>query len=57
VYHAGLKFAVQVADVGDQLIEAIPTASPSQWEALFGAGPALTPIQPPGLPQPAPGYS
>ena len=57
VYHAGLKFAVQVADVGDQVIEAIPTASSTQWEALFGAGPTLTPIQPPGLPQPVPGYS
>jgi hypothetical protein len=57
VYHAGLKFAVQVADIGDQVIEAIPTASSTQWEALFGAGPALRPVLPPGLPEPVPGYS
>ena len=57
LYHGGLKFAIQTADIGDQVIEAIPTASSAQWEALFGAAPALRPVLPSGLPEPFPGYS
>jgi hypothetical protein len=43
--------------MGDQVIEAIPTASPVQWEALFGAAPAFSPVVPPSRPDPIPGYS
>ena len=57
VYHAGSKFTLSLADLGDQVIEAIPTASASQWEALFGSTPDLAPVQPPRDPQPFPGYS
>jgi hypothetical protein len=71
LYHNGLKFAVQLAEMGDQAIGAIPTATSSQWDALFagdtvlkaapsgaGAGPAghLEPL-PPRQPEPFPGYS
>jgi hypothetical protein len=65
LYHGGLKFAVQVADLGDQVMEAIPTASSTQWETLFGtlpSGPGSGPAgrlepAPPGQPVPFPGYS
>jgi hypothetical protein len=57
VYHGGLKFTVHVAELGDEVIEAIPTAQPAQWEALFGAVPAPRPGLPPGVPEPFPGYS
>jgi hypothetical protein len=71
LYHNGLKFAVQLAEMGDHVIGAIPTATSSQWDALFagdtvlnivpsgaGAGPAdhVEPL-PPGQPEPLPGYS
>jgi hypothetical protein len=32
VYHAGSKFALSLADLGDQVIEAIPTASANEWQ-------------------------
>ena len=35
VYHDGAKFAVDVADIGDGLIDAIPTATRSQWDSMF----------------------
>jgi hypothetical protein len=57
VYHDGLKFAVQIADLGDGPIDAIPTASAAQWEGLFGAVPVLRPVPPSGVPEPFPGYS
>jgi hypothetical protein len=57
LYHGGLKFTAPVAEMGDQVIEAIPTASPVQWEALFGAAPAFSPVVPPSRPDPIPGYS
>jgi hypothetical protein len=57
VYHAGAKFALSLADLGDQVIEAIPTASASQWTALFDSTPTLAPVQPSRNPQPFPGYS
>jgi threonine/homoserine/homoserine lactone efflux protein len=71
LYHNGLRFAVQLDEIGDQVVGAIPTATSSQWDALFagdtvfkaapsgaGAGPAghLEPV-PPGQPEPFPGYS
>jgi hypothetical protein len=70
VYHGGMKFSVQVADLGDAVIQAIPSASADQWEDWFtrtlpGAprvAPQSSPAgeQAPTLPsQPAPfpGYS
>ena len=56
VYHDGLKYEVESADVGDQLTGAIPTASVAQWQAFFTIGPAVTPVVP-AIPQPFPGYS
>jgi hypothetical protein len=57
VYHAGLKFAVQVADLGDTVIDAIPVATADEWAALFSAAPTLRPFPFPRNPQPFPGYS
>jgi hypothetical protein len=62
----GLKFAVQVADLSDAVIQAIPTASPDQWDGWFSGPPPFTPAgapageyapAPPGHPVPLPGYS
>jgi hypothetical protein len=39
VYHAGVKFPVQLADMGDQVLGAIPRATSSQWDTLFGGSP------------------
>jgi hypothetical protein len=70
LYHAGRKFPVQVADLGDPVIEAIPTASPDQWDGLFTGTLSVTPAGAPqqapagentpallGQPAPFPGYS
>jgi hypothetical protein len=57
LYHGGLKFVVQVADLGDPVIEAIPAASSEQWDALLGAAPGPRPALPPTAPTPFPGYS
>jgi hypothetical protein len=57
VVHGGLKFAVQVAEISDPVIEAIPTASSSQWEALFANTSNVAPVLPSRNPQPFPGYS
>jgi hypothetical protein len=57
VYHAGSKFTLSLADLGDQVIEAIPTASASQWMALFDNTTTLAPVEPTRNPQPFPGYS
>ena len=54
LYHGRLEFAVQMAEVGDQIIAVIPTASSVQWDALFGAPPALTTPLPPDLPDTVP---
>jgi len=35
VYHDGVKFTVQPASTGDQLIDAIPTASEIEWSSFF----------------------
>ena len=55
LYHGGLKFTLQLAEVGDRVIEAIPGASPSQWDALLGGVPGAKPL-PPSNP-PFPGHS
>ena len=46
VYHDGMKFAVQLASTGDQVIAAIPDASEAQWDSLFLETPAETPAAP-----------
>jgi len=70
VYHGGFKFPVQVADLGDEVIQAIPTASMNQWANLFIDTRPVTPAGAsqhapageytpalPGQPVPFPGYS
>jgi hypothetical protein len=57
VYHEGVKFRLEVAEMGDQLIEAIPTASLIQWNALFGSTATVKQLPPPVNPEPFPGYS
>jgi hypothetical protein len=58
VYHAGAKFKLELAEMGDRVIDSIPTASSSQWEALFfGGTPAVKLLPPPINPEPFPGYS
>jgi hypothetical protein len=37
VYHDGLKFTVQSASTGDSVIDAIPTASETDWSSFFTA--------------------
>jgi hypothetical protein len=57
VYHQGTKYALQTVDLGDRVLDAIPTASATQWDALFASGgsPEFRPIVP--APQAVPGYS
>jgi len=57
LYHAGHRFGVQVAGLGDAVIEAIPVANVDEWNALFNAAPAPAPLPPPRNPEPFPGYS
>jgi hypothetical protein len=57
VYHGGLKYGVQLAELGDQVIDAIPAATPDQWATFFGAAPGLRPLPLPRNPEPFPGYS
>jgi len=57
VYHGGLKFVVQIAELGDQVIDAIPAASVNQWETFFNMAPVLRPLPLPQNPEPFPGYS
>jgi hypothetical protein len=57
VYHGGVKFRLELAEMGDPVIEAIPTASLSQWNALFGSIPAVKQLPPPVNPEPCPGHS
>jgi hypothetical protein len=54
VYHNELEFAIQRADVGDEVIDAIPAASPSQWTDLFTGSPGVRPVRPTGVPEPFP---
>ncbi len=35
LYHNGVKFLLAPADVGDGVIDAIPTATPDQWNTMF----------------------
>jgi len=51
LYHDGFKFPVQVAELGDAVIQAIPTAAPERWLSVFTETPAVAPA---GAPQPAP---
>jgi hypothetical protein len=53
IYHAGHRYGVQVAEVGDAVIEAIPVANVDEWNALFDAAPLPLPRNP----EPFPGYS
>jgi hypothetical protein len=57
VFHAGSKFAVSLVDLGDQVIDAIPTASSRQWDSLFASTPDGATNSPPVSPEPVPGYS
>jgi hypothetical protein len=57
LYHAGLKFAVQVADVGDGVIDVIPAASQFDWQTWLGDTPGAPRISPPVREQPAPANS
>ncbi len=57
LYHAGLKFTLEVADVGDRVIDAIPTASQLDWQTLITDTPDVPHISPPGREQPAPANS
>jgi hypothetical protein len=53
VFHDGLKFSVESADVGDRMIDAIPNATSTQWKALFSGGQSVSPVAPP---EPFPGH-
>ena|SRR5215216_2778086 len=57
LYHNGVKFAVEVVSLGDQVIDAIPNATLSQWEVLFREGSQFKPKLPNRNPEPFPGYS
>jgi hypothetical protein len=57
VYQGGVKFQLQLAEVGDRMIDAIPSASVVQWEGLFTGQSGSRPPAPATLPQPFPGYS
>jgi hypothetical protein len=70
LYHEGLKFLLPVADVGDNVIDAIPTATADQWQTMFASNLSAVPAGssqqapagmhypvPPGQPGPFPGYS
>ena len=57
LYHAGVKFTVRIADIGDQLIEAIPMASGAEWQTVFTDTTGAPPVTPPVREQPAPANS
>ena len=57
LYHAGLKFAVQFADVGDGVIDVIPTASLFDRQRWLTDTPAAPRISPPAREQFAPANS
>jgi len=72
LYHDGVKFLLPLADVGDGVIAAIPTATTDQWNAMFATEQGTTlapnggtdeiagqhyPPAAPGQPEPFPGYS
>jgi hypothetical protein len=56
LYHRGLKFSVHMVQLGDHIVDAIPTATAAEWESLFGAGGELVDV-PRINPEPFPGYS
>ena len=47
LYHAGVKYLVDRADVSDAVIDAIPTATAEQWDTLFTTGHGDVPDSPP----------
>lgn len=57
IVHNGTRFSVELADVGDRVIDAIPEASPSEWLTLFSPTPGFVPVVPGGDPKPFPAYS
>jgi hypothetical protein len=71
LYHDGVKFLLTTANVGDSVIDAIPTATTDQWNTMFttsegtaaAASGGLDEIAgqhypaAPGQPAPFPGYS
>ncbi|MBV9359499.1 MAG: hypothetical protein JO023_28645 [Chloroflexi bacterium] len=71
LYHNGVKFLLTPADVGDSVIDAIPTATSDQWNTMFTTSEGSTPAPSsgldeiagqhypaaPGQPAPFPGYS
>jgi hypothetical protein len=71
LYHDGFKFLLMPANVGDGVIDAIPTATADQWTTMFTSSEQTTPAPassldeiagqhypaPPGQPVPFPGYS
>jgi hypothetical protein len=57
LYHSGVKFAVQLVDLGDPVIDAIPNATSEQRVLLFRDGSQLKPILPNRNPEPFPGHS
>ena len=46
VYHEGVKFSVQPASTGDQVIDAIPTATETEWNSFFTATVPSAPTAP-----------
>ncbi|MBV9354902.1 MAG: hypothetical protein JO023_05190 [Chloroflexi bacterium] len=71
LYHDGFKFLLASADVGDSVIDAIPTATTDQWNTMFTTSEGSTAAPSsgleeiagqhspaaPGQPAPFPGYS
>jgi len=56
LYHSGVKFAVDVVELGDQVIDAIPSGTAAQRDSLFGDGAQLMPVVPNRTPEPFPGH-
>src|SRR6266498_3621402 len=54
VYHDGIKFELLLADIGDNLVDAIPSATPAQRGSLFTSTHSVSPEP---APEPFPGYS
>jgi hypothetical protein len=57
LYHNGVKFAVEVVSLGDQVIDAIPNATLGQWEVLFREESQFKPLLLNRNPEPFPGHS
>jgi hypothetical protein len=57
LYRAGQRFSIQIADVGDGVINAIPMASQVEWQTLLSNTPGAPGVSPPIPEQPAPANS